>query len=67
MRATDADASWAVRLAPNEFEVLETAPETPDAVLEGTASALLLGLWGRLPASELTTSGDPALVDYLLS
>ncbi|MCU1674583.1 MAG: hypothetical protein JWN77_2696 [Frankiales bacterium] len=65
VRATDAGRTWAVRLAPGVFEVVDAAPGTPDAALEGTASALLLALWGR--ADEVTASGDQALVDYLLS
>jgi uncharacterized protein (TIGR03083 family) len=65
LRATDAGATWGVRLAPDVFEVLDSPPGTPDAVLEGTASALLLALWGR--SDEVTSTGDPALVEYLLS
>jgi uncharacterized protein (TIGR03083 family) len=67
VRATDAGTEWAVRLAPDVFEVLAASPASPDAVLEGTASALLLALYGRIPASELTTTGDQALVAYLTS
>lgn len=67
VRTTDADAVWALTLAPGRFEVLTAPPDTPDAALEGTASALLLALWGRVEATALSTSGDPALVDYLLS
>jgi uncharacterized protein (TIGR03083 family) len=65
VRAHDADRSWAVRLAPHTFEVLAQVPETPDAALEGAASAVLLALWGR--SDEVETSGDPALTTYLLS
>jgi uncharacterized protein (TIGR03083 family) len=67
VRTTDDDAVWAVRLAPEAFEVLAAPPASPDAVLEGTASELLLALWGRVPAGDLTTSGDQALIDYLTS
>ncbi|MCW2570170.1 MAG: hypothetical protein JWO88_228 [Frankiales bacterium] len=63
VRATDSEAEWAVRLAPGEFEVLASAPAEPAAVLEGTASSLLLALWGR--ASHITTTGDPAVVAAL--
>ena len=66
LRATDADAEWAVRLAPGSFEVLASLPADPDAVLEGTASQLLLALWGRIPAAQLTARGDAAVVSYLL-
>lgn len=67
VRATDTDAHWAVRLAPGRFENLPDVPPSPDAVVEGTASALLLALWGRVPATELETSGDASLIAYLTS
>jgi len=67
VRATDADAAWAVRLAPSSFEVLTDIPAESDATLEGTSSALLLALWGRIPVTDLTVTGDRALADYLTS
>ena len=67
VRTTDDDASWAVRMAPGVFVVEKGDPGEPDAVVEGTASALLLALWGRVPVTALTTSGDPALVAALTS
>src|SRR5205809_7673864 len=39
LRTTDTDAVWSVRLAPQVFDVLTDAPDNPDAVLQGTASA----------------------------
>jgi uncharacterized protein (TIGR03083 family) len=67
VRATDDDATWAVRLAPGLIDPGGPVPATPDAVVEGTASGLLLALWGRVPPDSLTTSGDAALVAALLS
>jgi uncharacterized protein (TIGR03083 family) len=37
----------------------------PAATAAGTASDVLLALWGRVPISTLTVDGDPALVDSL--
>jgi uncharacterized protein (TIGR03083 family) len=65
IRASDTTASWSMRLGPERFDVLQTAPDEPDALLEGTSTALLLALWGRIPVSELTTAGDERLVEYL--
>jgi hypothetical protein len=67
VRTTDVEASWGLRLAPGSFDVLPVAPDDADAVVEGNATSLLLALWGRIPASELTTSGDEELVAYLTS
>jgi uncharacterized protein (TIGR03083 family) len=67
VRTTDEDAQWALRTAPEVFEVLDEPPASPDAVVEGTASGLLLALWGRVPADQLTISGDPAMVSQLMS
>jgi uncharacterized protein (TIGR03083 family) len=64
LRATDADRAWSVRMGPSVFEVLTDEPAAPDAVLEGTATALLLALWGRSAAIE--TSGDEAVLGVLL-
>jgi uncharacterized protein (TIGR03083 family) len=63
VRATDADREWAIRMGPNLFEVLDASPAVPDAVLEGTATALLLALWGR--EATITASGDDAIVAVL--
>ena len=62
----------AVRLSDTGHEhVLQVAPDglspsdrEPEAVLSGTASDVLLALWGRIPLDRLVT-GDPALVQAL--
>ena len=58
VRLTDADRNWTVRVEPSG---MRPTPDTPDAVLTGTASGVLLGLWGRVPLSSLSLTGDEAL------
>jgi uncharacterized protein (TIGR03083 family) len=65
IRPTDEDVAWAMRFAPGLIEVLPTVPDRADALLEGTASALLLALWGR--DVDITATGDPAIVELLTS
>ena len=64
VRPTDADRVWVARMGPGAFELLDEPPGVPDAVLEGTATALLLALWGR--EADIDTTGDQALLDRLL-
>ena len=66
VRATDAGRTWAVRMAAGTIDVLEAAPDKPDAALEGAASDLLLALWGRVSAPTLSATGDPLLIAVLL-
>jgi uncharacterized protein (TIGR03083 family) len=65
LRTTDSGDVWAVELGPSRFEVLPVVPAEPDALLEGTATALLLALWGR--GADVMASGDQALLDCLQS
>lgn len=65
LRATDTDRQWAVRLDPDELTLLAGPPPAPDATLQGTATALLLALWGRVPLAELDATGDLALLAAL--
>ncbi|MDG4773185.1 maleylpyruvate isomerase N-terminal domain-containing protein [Solwaraspora sp. WMMD792] len=69
--ATDADQEWYVRLRGEGMALLDT-----DTILDsddhhtrtlatGTASDLLLGLWGRVQFDVLDVSGDAALLDAL--
>ena len=67
VRTTDGDGAWTVRMAPDSFEVLPAVPDGPDALMEGTATALLLACWGRVPLSDVTVSGDAALAEVLAS
>ncbi|MFV2087703.1 maleylpyruvate isomerase N-terminal domain-containing protein [Micromonospora sp. LOL_021] len=69
--ATDAEQEWYVRLRGEGLALLDT-----DTILDsddhhtrtlatGTASDLLLGLWGRVQFDVLDVSGDAALLDAL--
>jgi hypothetical protein len=69
--ATDASYDWFVRLRGAGIALLDTGTilDSDDhhqqAEASGTASELLLTLWGRLPAEVLVTSGDPRLIHAL--
>jgi len=65
LRTTDTGDEWAVQLGPGRFDLLPDIPGEPDAVLEGTSTALLLAIWGR--GAEITTAGDARLVAHLQS
>lgn len=71
LRATDLDEFWYVRLRPGGIALLDT-----DTLLDGddlhervtatgTASDLLLAVYGRIPFAALTVSGDQPLLDGL--
>ena len=71
LRATDADAHWAVRLRGVGMSLLDTNtvfddPPHAQTAVSGTASDLLLALWGRVPLSVLTVEGNPELPQALL-
>lgn len=59
LRAIDTDDSWTLSPKPPQGDA------TTDLVIEGTALNLLLWLWGREIASNLTMTGDLALADQL--
>ncbi|TQF06141.1 maleylpyruvate isomerase family mycothiol-dependent enzyme [Kitasatospora acidiphila] len=61
-RRTDGPESWSVEFTGNEVRLARPAGEA-EAELAGTASDLLLHLWGRSPAEELAVSGDKALLE----
>jgi uncharacterized protein (TIGR03083 family) len=69
--ATDASYDWFVRLRGAGIALLDTGTilDSDDhhqqAEASGTASELMLTLWGRLPAEVLVTSGDPRLIHAL--
>ena len=72
LRATDADAHWTVRLRGVGISLLDTntvfddSPHAQSAV-SGTASDLLLALWGRVPFSVLTVEGNPDLLQTMIA
>jgi len=69
--ATDASYDWFVRLRGAGIALLDTGTilDSDDhhqqAEASGSASELLLTLWGRRPAETLLTSGDPRLLSAL--
>lgn len=62
IRLTDSEATWRLRLTP---DAIAPSSDPPDAVLEGTATAVLLWLWGRVPLTSLSLDGDESLVAAL--
>jgi uncharacterized protein (TIGR03083 family) len=61
LHATDTEGEWLLRLLPAGVE-LGQGHARGDAVAAGTASDLLLFLWGRTGADLLERSGDPAVL-----
>ena len=61
LQATDAEGDWRLALLPTGVQVDRGRAEA-DAGARGTASDLLLFLWGRVPAARLETFGDPAVL-----
>ncbi len=64
LTATDLDRSWLVRLRPAGVTLLDEGtvfddPTEAHTGVGGTASDLLLALWGRLTPSALIIDGDP--------
>ncbi len=61
LRATDTGDVWTVRLsaAPPVTERGGTASGPVDTEVSGSADRLYLLLWNRLPAAEVTLTGDP--------
>lgn len=70
LNATDEGGSWLVRLRPqgvtllDEKTVLDGAAEAHTGVA-GTASDLMLALWGRIAPSALAVEGDPSRFEAL--
>lgn len=69
--ATDASYEWFVRLRGagiallDTGTILDTDDHHPRAEATGTASDLLLTLWGRIPPDRLTITGDRLLITAL--
>jgi uncharacterized protein (TIGR03083 family) len=61
LHATDTEGEWRLRLLPAGVEVAQGHAQG-DATAVGSASDLLLFLWGRAGADPLERSGDPALL-----
>ncbi|MFC4146458.1 maleylpyruvate isomerase family mycothiol-dependent enzyme [Micromonospora mangrovi] len=71
LSATDAAQEWYLRLRGEGIALLDTATildhddHRARAQVSGTASDLLLALWGRVSFDTLGVSGDPRLLDGL--
>jgi hypothetical protein len=64
--ATDVPgAGWRVVLGPDGGR-LEPGPATGNAVLGGSASDLVLALYGRRPWDSLSVTGDPEVARQFL-
>jgi uncharacterized protein (TIGR03083 family) len=61
LEATDLPASITVTARPDRFETDDS--QQADVTARGTASDLLLFLWGRIPLSELEISGDASVLE----
>ncbi|WP_336213631.1 maleylpyruvate isomerase family mycothiol-dependent enzyme [Nonomuraea sp. LPB2021202275-12-8] len=59
-RRTDGPGAWTVRFDGPDVRL---ATQAPDVELSGTASDLMLWLWGRIPADRLDVQGDKAMLD----
>jgi len=62
LHATDADCERMVEVEGGQVRVTDEHGKG-DAAVRGTASDLLLFLWGRTPAAPLEVFGDQAVVD----
>jgi uncharacterized protein (TIGR03083 family) len=70
LEARDAENHWAVRIRGEGISLLDIdswfdAEPHAQAAAMGSASDLLLALWGRIPLNVLTIQGDPQLVSAL--
>jgi uncharacterized protein (TIGR03083 family) len=67
--ATDAPGRWLVTLEPKGFTVTEdvAGDGAVDVRAEGPAADLYLAVWGRLPASSLSVTGNTALLEYWMA
>jgi uncharacterized protein (TIGR03083 family) len=66
MHRTDGEGEWLIRLSPDGARVSH-GHEKGDAAVRGSASDLLLLLWGRLKPDALEVFGDRDVLDRLLT
>jgi uncharacterized protein (TIGR03083 family) len=62
LHCTDGDGEWMVRFSENGL-VVTNEHGKGDVAAKGTASDLLLLVWGRIPATAVEVFGDAALLD----
>lgn len=65
LHSTDTPGEWLVFFAPEGVQVTREHAKG-DVAIRGTASDLLLWLWGRIPGDTLDVIGDRALLDRWL-
>lgn len=58
--------SWRLSLAADRVRLTRPTADTPDVSLQGTASELVLVLYGRIPIDSLKVDGDRPLLDLLV-
>jgi uncharacterized protein (TIGR03083 family) len=63
LHCTDVDGEWLLAGTADGPAVTREHAKG-DAAVRGTASDLMLFLWGRVPVSELEAFGDPALLEH---
>lgn len=61
LHTTDVEGEWVVRVGEGKVDVSYEHGKG-DAAVRGTAEDVLLFVWGRKPAAELETFGDPAIL-----
>lgn len=68
---TDTESAWTATLGPEGTAIVHDSKSgsIPDAdvTCSGSASDMLLMLWGRIPVSRMQIAGDAALLDGFLS
>ncbi|MGW2189259.1 maleylpyruvate isomerase family mycothiol-dependent enzyme [Streptomyces sp. NPDC001719] len=62
-RRTDGTGDWTARFDGDAIHLTEGADPGADVELAGTASDLMLFLWGRIPADRLDVTGDRGVLD----
>lgn len=62
LHCTDGDGEWLVRLAPAGVTVVNEHAKG-DVAARGSASDLLLMMWGRIPVDEVEVFGDASLLE----
>ncbi len=62
LHCTDGDGEWLIRLGPTGLTVVNEHAKA-DVAARGSASDLLLTIWGRLPTDRVEVFGDASLLE----
>jgi uncharacterized protein (TIGR03083 family) len=65
LAATDADAAWTIRFAPDEVAMERDDDGPADVVVRAPAADTLLWLWGRGPLDRLDVEGERGAAEAL--